>query len=69
MSGLDGKDRRSRAEDLAVRHKGRSAEVGRNTNTLEDGCSSNHTRGISKTEVVLAGLDRLDTSLCNRTLQ
>lgn len=69
VSGLDGENGSGGAEDRRVRNKRRSTKVGRNTNALENGCGSNHAGGISEAEVVLAGLDRLDTSLCDGALE
>lgn len=68
MSSLDGEDRSSSAEDLGVGNKGSGTQVGRDTNALKDSSSGNHTLGVSEAEVVLAGLDRLDTSLSDGAL-
>lgn len=68
MPGFDGKDGSSSAENLAVGYQRGSAEVSGNTNALKDGSGGDHARGVSEAEVVLAGLNRLNTSLGNSTL-
>lgn len=65
VAGLDGEDRGGGSEDGGHRHDGCGAEVGRDTDLLQNSGGLNHSLGGGEraVEVVLARNNRLDTHL------
>lgn len=69
MSGFDGENGAGNAQNGGVLEERSGAQVGGDTDVLEDGGGLDHGGGVGEAKLVLAGLDGLDAVLGERGLQ